>query len=252
MVAEEKYHKTIIKHESTVAKYNDVCKIRHEVNILSALHCHGGIVNLKAFDVSHAEIGMILTPKAHCDAFELVKSYRLPRDTKVAFIKFILPTVAFLHRMGLHHGQVKLEHILVYGDSLFKLCDFQQSGYERIMNLQQLARNSPTPYYAPEAFTGDIDMFQQDVWATGMTIFGFWCNLQPPFLAANRYMDEALTTYFNHVYKVNKKSCVSKFFDNEQAYIIHTFCRFSDCEALGQAMLVSRMLTSLPNRCHFT
>jgi len=39
------------------------------------------------------------------------------------------------------------------------------------------------------ASLGDVNMDEQDVWPTGMTFICFWCDLTPPFLAANVAVD---------------------------------------------------------------
>lgn len=242
----------IVKQTNLVYKHHDVCKIRHEVSILRAIGPHHTIVTLKAFHVSGVDIGTLITPLAYCDAFQLVEQYTISRDTGLVFIKFIISAVTFIHSMGFFHGRVKLENVLVYGNESFKLCDFQAADRKRSVTLTQQALLSPDVYYAPEAFTGgETDMFQQDVWATGMSIFCFWCRLRPPFFAANIEVDEVLTQSHNIIHGDSKVSCAARFFDNQRAYIIHSFCRFSEHEALMQSILVSKMLTSSTERCTF-
>ena len=163
-------------------------------------------------------------------------------------------SVAQLHTMGLFHGDIKLEHILVYGDNHFKLCDFQMTGSVsagNIQNLQHEAYLRPGPYYAPEAFLEVVNMTEQDVWATGMAIFCFWSDLTPPFLAANVGVDQVLTQSFNIQNNTNKIPQASNFFGNEKSYIIHNFCRFCQCEGLSHAIFVSQMLALRENRCTF-
>eukprot|EP00966_Prymnesium_polylepis_P062707 1455558-Prymnesium_polylepis.2 len=190
-------------------------------------------------------------PLAYCDAFHLVENCTLSRDTKIAFANFIISTVSRIHQMGIFHGDVKLEHILVYGDENFKLCDFQKAGSEPLMNLQDRAYLDPSPYDAPEVFTGHVDMFEQDVWATGIAIFCFWCNLQPPFLAANTHVDFLLTQSYNIQNNGTRISYAEEFFKNERAYIIHNFCKFCKCEGLMHSIIVSQMLILREERCTF-
>jgi len=208
------------------------------------------VVKLRAFDVSN-NIGFLITPLAYCDAFHLVQEYTLSRDTKVAFAKFIIPCVSKIHKMGFFHGDIKLENILVYGDDNFKLCDFQNAGPMSQMDLRKKAYLQHGPYYAPETYIGFVNMDEQDVWATGMTIFCFWCDLTPPFLAANVGLDQVLTQSFNIQNHVTTLPQASQFFGNEQSYIIHSFCKRCTCEGLKHAILVSNMLTLREHRCTF-
>ena len=139
----------------------------------------------------------------------------------------------------------------MYGDDNFKLCDLQKAGPISVGNLQKQAYLQPTPYYAPEVYMGDVNMDEQDVWATGMAIFCFWCDLTPPFLAANVVVDQALTQSFNVQNKRSILPQASQFFGNKRSYIIHTFCKRCTCEGLKFSMIVSNMLTLRDDRCAF-
>lgn len=240
----------VVPHGKLAYKYQDVNKVIHEVNMLRHLQDHEGIVKLRAFDVSN-DIGLLITPLAYCDAFYLVQEYTLSRDTKVAFANFIILSVSNLHKMGFFHGDIKLENILVYGDDNFKLCDLQRAGPVSVGNLQEQAYLQPGPYYAPEVYMGDVNMDEQDVWATGMAIFCFWCNLTPPFLAANVDVDQALTQSFNARNHRSALPQAYQFFGTGRSYIIHTFCKHCTCEGLKYSVLVSNMLTLRDDRCSF-
>lgn len=240
----------VVPHGKLAYKYQAASNVIHEVNMLRHLQSHEGIVKLRAFDVSN-DIGLLITPLAYCDAFYLVQEYTLSRATKVAFAKFIILAVVNLHKMGFFHGDIKLENILVYGDDNFKLCDFQKAGTISHGNLQHQAYLQPGPYYAPEVYIEDVKMDEQDVWATGMAIFRFWCDLTPPFLAANVDMDRALTQSFNLKNHSSISSQASQFFGNERSYIIHNFCKHCMCEGLQYSIIVSNMLTLCDDRCTF-
>ena len=242
---------SVVPHGQLAYKYQNASKVIHEVKMLRHLQGHDGVVKLRAFDVSQG-IGLLITPLAYCDALYLVKEYTLSRNTKVAFVNFIIDTISNIHKMCFFHGDIKLENILVYGDDNFKLCDFQTAGSMSLMNLQEKAYTEPGPYYAPEVYTGDVNMGEQDVWATGMAIFCFWCDLTPPFLAANVGVDEVLTKSFNQLNYGTSLPQASQFFGNERSYIIHTFCKRCTCEGLKYSILVSNMLTLRDDRCAFT
>ena len=244
-------YQPVVPHGRLAYKYRDVTRVSHEVNILRKLQDHDGVVRLRAFNVSSGDVGLLITPLAYCDAYRLVKQYTLSRDTKVTFTNFITRAVATLHKMGFVHGDIKLEHILVYGDDNFKLCDFQKAGPITSINIQHDAFHDPSPYYAPEVFLGKVEMDKQDVWATGMAIFCFWCNLSPPFLAAHVAVDQILTQAFNMQNNDTRPSYAYNFFGNERSYIIHSFCKFCQCEGLAYSMLVSNMLTNHNDRCTF-
>lgn len=238
---------SVVPHGHFAYKYQTVSKVTHEVKILRHLQGHDGVVKLRGFDVSN-DIGLLITPLAYCNAFYLVEEYTLSRNTKVAFTNFIIVAVSNLHKMGFFHGDIKLDNILVYGDDNFKLCDFQKAGPMSLGNLQDKAYLEPGPYYAPEVYIGDVNMGKQDVWATGMAIFCFWCNLSPPFLAANVGVDEVLTESFNQLKNGTSLPQASQFFGNERSYIIHTFCKLCTCEGLVYSILVSNMLTLSDDR----
>jgi serine/threonine protein kinase len=242
---------SVVPYGQLAYKSGDVSRVIHEVNILSQLRDHDGVVKLHAFDVS-TNTGVVITPLAYCDALYLVQEYTISRETKVRFAQFIIFAVAKLHRTGFFHGDMRLENILVYGDDNFKLCDFQNAGTVSCLgNLQERAYLQPGPYYAPEAYVGDVKMDEQDVWATGMAIFCFWCNLTPPFLAANVPVDQILTQSFNSQNHGTRLAQASEFFTNTKAYIIHSFCKFCECEGLTYSILVSNMLTFCYDRCTF-
>jgi serine/threonine protein kinase len=237
---------SVVPHGHLAYKYQTASNVTHEVNILRHLQGHDGVVKIRAFDAS---IGLLITPLAYCDAFYLVEEYTLSRNTKVAFANFIIVAVSHIHKMGFFHGDIKLENILVYGDENFKLCDFQKAGLMPLGNLQEKAYLEPGPYYAPEVYFGDVQMDEQDVWATGMAIFCFWCDMSPPFLAANVGVDEMLTESFNQLQNGTTPPQASQFFGNERSYIIHTFCKRCTCEGLNYAILVSNMLILGDDRC---
>lgn len=232
-------------------KYAPPHAIKREVEIIRALHYEGmkGIVTLlHTCDVSDT-VSVMITPIAYCDAFQLVKDYDVSRKTKNVFMKFLVHAVAFLHNMDLYYGDCRLEHILVYGDENFKLCDFKNVGVTH--DVTRDAYSKPSPYYAPEVYSGQVDMFAQDIWATGMTIFLFWCKLKPPFLAANEEVDRMLTTLYNTENGECRLSCARNFFEIGASYITHSFCKFSECEALKQSMMVSNMIARVENRYKF-
>ena len=88
----------------------------------------------------------------------------------------LLDGVAACHAIGIAHRDLKLENILIFGDEILKLCDFDLACFFNTSSNEDSARGGSAKYAAPELFDKKLlpdkyDDRAADAWSCGIIWF---------------------------------------------------------------------------------
>jgi serine/threonine protein kinase len=144
--------------------------IEREIRILKKLD-HPNIIRL--IEVIH-ENGYIFVVMEHCEGgtlLDLILADKLHdlSDVKRLF-RQIAEAVAYLHSLGIAHGDIKPDNIVLTADGDAKLIDF---GYckESLLGFDE-DKSGTVQYAAPELFiTGAYNTRKADIWSLGILLF---------------------------------------------------------------------------------
>ena len=140
---------------------------RPEVECLRVLGSHPHIVTVHgAFcDAVHGYIAM---EAAHGDLHQLLRAAGCLSDhTLVGIAVQIASALLHIHSFGYAHRDIKPENILICGDGVAKVCDFNLSVRSDSISIAGTAL-----YAAPELYSesADMDWCAADAWSLGMTL----------------------------------------------------------------------------------
>ncbi|KAG8892851.1 hypothetical protein FRB99_002398 [Tulasnella sp. 403] len=93
-----------------------------------------------------------------------------PDADRTKYVLQIAGALAYLHRKGHIHGDIKGQNILVSSDDRALLCDFGLSRAISAFTLPVLKGTSSLPWRSPELWDGERKAFGSDVYAFGLTI----------------------------------------------------------------------------------
>jgi serine/threonine protein kinase len=178
---------------STTEMSEIVDQVMREVEIVSSLE-HPNVVRFYGSALEEEEgrltIFMELIPSGSLAS--MVRSMTTPMSEDVArvFARQIVAAVAYIHRQGVVHRDIKCDNLLLTGDGQVKLTDF---GASRSIGFGTIAtRNAQTmigtPFFmAPEVLTAGEDDGtpgygrRADVWSMGITILEMMNCGTPPW-----------------------------------------------------------------------
>jgi protein-serine/threonine kinase len=177
-------------------------KIKSEYTIAKSLH-HPNIVETFRLATHHGRWNHVMEYCQEGDLFSLVsKKYLTAQDREIdrnCLFKQLVQGVAYLHKNGIAHRDLKLENLLITSDSKLKITDFgvsevfsgihpglREAGGQCGQNMRDVRRCAPgicgsEPFIAPEVIekAGDYDPRGLDAWSVGiiMTCLLFGGNL---------------------------------------------------------------------------
>lgn len=157
--------------------------VNRELEILRKLD-HPNIVRLKSFyeDVENYYLVMELVPGGDLMDFVAVNG-AIGEDATQVITKQILDGIAYVHRMGISHRDLKPDNILIMQDDpiLVKITDF---GLAKISDNTTFMKTfcGTLAYVAPEVITGKYDLQQSqgssinysnlvDIWSLGCLVY---------------------------------------------------------------------------------
>ena len=148
--------------------------IRREIALLSQLK-QGEAQNVTRYhgSILCGEKLWIIMDYCHGGSIRtLMKSGRFEEKYCAVIIREILIALAFIHKCGIIHRDVKAANILVANDGSVQLCDF---GVATQLAANHLKRNTfvGTPYWmAPEVITEGLSYNSKaDIWSLGITVY---------------------------------------------------------------------------------
>ena len=163
-----------IKVLSVDTSEEDVADIRREIALLSQLK-QGEAQNVTRYhgSILCGEKLWIIMDYCHGGSIRtLMKSGRFEEKYCAVIIREILIALAFIHKCGIIHRDVKAANILVANDGSVQLCDF---GVATQLAANHLKRNTfvGTPYWmAPEVITEGLSYNSKaDIWSLGITVY---------------------------------------------------------------------------------
>lgn len=167
----------------------------------------------------------------------LIKVHQfIPFTIARSFTSDLLAALSELHDLHFCHGDIKLENIMFSTrDAKFKLFDFGLSGDAS----QFPSLKGSITYLPPECFERDIivDGHACDIWSSGICIFCTWCNMRPPWMAANEKKD---TELFQRHYMTTTPS---PFWSEMCAKEKYVFWRcFNSSKYMGPSIICHEML----------
>ncbi|KAG8891895.1 hypothetical protein FRB99_003257 [Tulasnella sp. 403] len=94
-----------------------------------------------------------------------------PRCDRIRFLRETAEALVFVHDMGIIHGDLKAQNILVSQTEHALLCDFNLSKQELTLTIAGLKGTGSLPFQSPELWEGASRTRATDVYAFGMTIY---------------------------------------------------------------------------------
>ena len=152
---------------------------RNELTVHSRLN-HPGITKLVDAFGDDQNVYIILELCDGGDMSEVVKDHGgLSEDDAKYYFKQIMEAVAYLHKAGVAHRDIKLDNILVTQDQTTKLTDFGLCRETPNNNLMETTCG--TLYFAsPEILLGEpYDGTKADIWSCGVTLYAMVANHFP-------------------------------------------------------------------------
>lgn len=180
------YNRRMQRHEAVKClKRGGVLPVQDEIAFHGCLPHHKNVVDFYGVfvDKDHVFLSMEYAPQG--DLLGAISGKFLAEATAAFYFRQVLEAVGHCHANGIAHRDVKLENLLLDGDTV-KLCDF---GYACPLD-SKLQRVVGTPVYlAPEVITKEPDasLEKADVWACGVLLY---CMLvgQYPFAGEGDYL----------------------------------------------------------------
>ncbi|KAG8893772.1 hypothetical protein FRB99_001717, partial [Tulasnella sp. 403] len=94
-----------------------------------------------------------------------------PQCDRIRFLRETAEALVFVHDMGIIHGDLKAQNILVSSTEHALLCDFNLSKQELTLTIAGLKGTGSLPFQSPELWEGASRTRATDVYAFGMTIY---------------------------------------------------------------------------------
>ena len=156
-------------------------KIRfyNEARVQSNLH-HPNIAELYDFQEIEGHLCIFMEYVDGESLEELVKrSFFAVEDALSAFYT-VCEAIAFIHRKGILHRDIKAQNIKLDSNGRIKLLDFGIAKDSESQKLTKTGGVIGTPsYIAPEQLSGQTADFQTDIWALGVLLYEMLTGIQP-------------------------------------------------------------------------
>ncbi|RKP24137.1 Pkinase-domain-containing protein [Syncephalis pseudoplumigaleata] len=160
----------------------DVSDIQREINLLSQLK-NAESKNISRYHGSFLEgtkLWIVMDLAEGGSIRTLLESGVLEERYIAVISREVLVALAYLHRSGIIHRDIKAANILMTGNGRVQLCDF---GVARQVTANALKRYSfvGTPYWmAPEVIRQESQYgFKADIWSYGITVYEMYTGNPP-------------------------------------------------------------------------
>jgi 5'-AMP-activated protein kinase catalytic alpha subunit len=163
----------------SIATEQTLARFEREVRAIIKLH-HPGIIKVHAFLTDDLYCYLVME---HCPGGTLLSTMgpaTIHREDFIrSIVKQIIETVAYIHREGAAHRDLKLENILLDAGGHIKIIDF---GFSRFITPGELFATpcGTAQYVAPEVISGhSYEGRAVDMWSCGVIIYVLMTNYFP-------------------------------------------------------------------------
>lgn len=151
----------------------------NEARVQSSIH-HPNIATLYDFQ----EIGgrlFIFMELVDGESLEsLIKRRAFAVEDALKTFQAVVEAVAFIHRYGIIHRDIKSQNIKLTAAGVVKLLDFGIAKDAASQHLTRTGGMIGTPrYLAPEQFDGRPASYQTDIWALGVLLYEMLTGVEP-------------------------------------------------------------------------
>lgn len=165
-------------------KCSDMSRLDREIQSLMAAR-HEHIVALKEVLDSETNLFLVMELCGGGSLVDIVRLYpeeRMPEETARFFMRQVFEALAFCHRNGICHRDVRLDNLLLDNAGNVKITDFGHSGiYIPGWDLFSTSLVGSVYNLSPEQITGQLYSGEKiDIWSAGVAVY---CLLvgRPPF-----------------------------------------------------------------------
>lgn len=165
-------------------KCSDMSRLDREIQSLMAAR-HEHIVALKEVLDSQTNLFLVMELCGGGSLVDIVRLYpeeRMPEETARFFMRQVFEALAFCHRNGICHRDVRLDNLLLDNAGNVKITDFGHSGiYTPGWDLFSTSLVGSVYNLSPEQITGQLYSGEKiDIWSAGVAVY---CLLvgRPPF-----------------------------------------------------------------------
>ncbi|KAG8908809.1 hypothetical protein FRB99_003047 [Tulasnella sp. 403] len=154
----------------------------HHVFVLPFLgmSCIGGRLHLVSPFVGNGSLSVYIRSHPDADRVRLVSHFRLcvfrygAHRSVSGQLRESADAIAYLHRQGILHGDIKASNVLVSDDAHALVCDFGLSRAVDAMTSSALKGAGSVRWQAPELWRKQPKSIKTDVYAFGMLITEVW------------------------------------------------------------------------------
>lgn len=165
-------------------KCSDLSRLDREIQSLKAAH-HQHIVALKEVLDSDCNLFIVMELCGGGSMVDIVRLYqkeRMPEETARFFVRQVFDALAFCHKNGICHRDIRLDNLMLDNSGNVKITDFGHSGiYTPGWDFFSTSLVGSVYNLSPEQIMGRVYSGEKiDVWSAGVAVY---CLLvgQPPF-----------------------------------------------------------------------
>ncbi|EUC57447.1 tyrosine kinase catalytic domain protein [Rhizoctonia solani AG-3 Rhs1AP] len=161
---------------------------------------HPNILSLIGVAQFRGQLAMISPWMKHQNLEEFLSKHRSSQVDRLEIVTQIADGLAYLHRMGTVHGDIKGDNVLVSEDGVPKLTDFGTATLQEwsiSLSSTTVGTDASIRWTAPELLLGEgAPTYMADVWALGMLVLETFTDAVP---YAGLHDTVALTKIMNQV-----------------------------------------------------
>lgn len=156
-----------------------ITRFLNEARVQSSLH-HPNIATLYDFKEINNQLFIFMEFADGETLEDLIKRRFFAVEDALRTFEAVCEAVAFMHRNGIIHRDIKAQNIKLTPSGAVKLLDFGIAKDAASQRLTKVGGMIGTPHYlAPEQMAGREATAQTDVWALGVLFYGMLTGVEP-------------------------------------------------------------------------